>query len=151
MEEARIQWLDVLETELELQLKSVQHLPQRLANHFLSNSFMRNVLGWVVDAHDLGAHHLFWLQSVVDEMKFTSSPNRKMPPVKELSHKISSQFYYGEYLRSLQGKEAEEIGGCNEAFLKLHQQKSVPRTLTSPFLPQYLLLFAAFLANSQEN
>lgn len=148
MEGARIQWLDVLETELGIQLKSLQHLPQRLANHFLSNSFMKNVLGWVVDSHDLEAHYLFWLQSVVDEMTFT---NRKPLAFKDTSHKISNQSYYGEYLRGLQGKGTEEMVGCNEAFLEFHQQKSATLTLTSLSFLKTSFYFVDFLANSQKN
>jgi hypothetical protein len=69
MENARLQWMEVLEAELRLQPDGVRFQPHKLANLFMGPLFLERFIQWIVRAYDQEASLLSWLECVVPDAK----------------------------------------------------------------------------------
>jgi hypothetical protein len=125
MENARLQWMEVLEAELRLQPDGVRFQPHKLANLFMGPLFLEKFIQWIVRAYDQGASLFSWLESVVPE---TQNKTFHSP-----LHKLCNQDYYAHYQNALSSSSTlnpTQFYQLHEQLRKSHRERFV--TFTPP-------------------
>jgi hypothetical protein len=128
MENARLQWMEVLEAELLLQPDGVIFQPYKLANLFMGPLFLERFIQWIArGAYDQEASLLSWLESVVPETQNKAFHS----PI----HKLCNQDYYAHYQRALSSSSTlspTQFYQLHEQLRKSHRERFV--TFTPSFM-----------------